>query len=146
MSPATFTGYNCIMPTEREPSPGQRDDRHGPGWCSAAFFHPWAAGPPSPKYRWALFGTAAQAIGDLARCLDDGEAGERGPSAARLLRAVPRPGALAVHVDDSWACVVYEVGAGVHLSDAGDAFFAGWRTAWVDRRFGLINANRPVIC
>ncbi|GAA2825617.1 hypothetical protein GCM10010452_62450 [Crossiella cryophila] len=93
-----------------------------------------------------MFDTAAQAIGDLARCLDDGEAGERGPQAATLLRALRRPRDLVVHLDASWVCVVYQVDRGAHLTDVADAVFAQWRQHWFARRFEFLNANRPVIC
>ncbi|WHT16580.1 hypothetical protein N8J89_26000 [Crossiella sp. CA-258035] len=146
MSPATITGFNSMLPTESHPSPGERFEHTGPGWSSTAFYAPWHAGPPTPKYRWSMFDTAAQAVGDLVRCLDDGFAGEQSRQAARVLLDGGPPGELVLSVSLDWVCVVYQVRPGVHLSDAADAFFAGWRNAMFDRRFELINANRPMIC
>ncbi|MCO1575707.1 hypothetical protein M8C13_08030 [Crossiella sp. SN42] len=134
-----------MLPKESHPSPGERATHVGPGWSSAAFFEPWHLGRPSPKYRWAMFDTAGQAAADLALCLDGGF-GEHGPQAAGVVRGARASGELVLSVSVNWVCVVYPVPAGRHLSNAADAFFAGWRSAMFDRRFELINANRPMIC
>lgn len=91
MSPARLTSYNIVMPRSPEPSEGAREGSLGPGWSWVAFFRPWAAGRPSPRYRWTLFGSVDQAIDDLLRCLDDGNVSERGALCSSVLRTRRAP-------------------------------------------------------
>lgn len=145
MSPARRTPFTTVAPRDPAASPGEQDGRLGPGWSWAAFFEPWATGRPSPKYRWALFGTAAQAIDDLRRCLDDGSVGSRGALCSSVLRTRGAPRELVLCDGANWACVVHEVRGGVHVTDAGDAYFARWRTAMNGRRFEILNAGVPTV-
>jgi len=145
MSPASRTPYNAVMPRDDRPSPGERDGVLGPGWSWTAFFQPWATGRPSPRYRWTLFGTAAEAVDDLRRCLDDGNVGSRGALCSSVLRKRGAPRDLVLCDGADWACVVHEVRGGVHVTDAGDAYFARWRTTMEGHRFTIINAGAPTV-
>ncbi len=80
--------------------------------------------PRDPE--WALFGTADQAIDDLLRCLDDGNVSERGALCSSALRTRRAPRELVLRDSANWACVVHQVRAGEHLTDAGDHYFARW--------------------
>lgn len=142
VSPAVPTPWNSIGPRTAEPSPGERPAPTGPGWSWTAYFLPWRLGEPTPRHRWATFGTAAQAIGDLLRCLDDGDAGDR---CAAELRARRPLGELVLCDGKDWAYVVTELGHGVHLSVAAAARFAVWHAEAAPRRWEIIAAGRPVL-
>lgn len=72
--------------------------------------------------------------------------GERGAEGAAVLRTHGvRRQLVLCDPQAQWACVVCEVPSGVHLSDAGDAFFADWRSAMFPRRFEILSAGRPTI-
>ncbi|MBB5850760.1 hypothetical protein ACFQ05_33780 [Amycolatopsis umgeniensis] len=145
MSPASRTPYNMVMPRDDRPSPGERAGVFGPGWSWVAFSTPWADGRPSPRYRWTLFETAAQAVDDLRRCLDDGNVGRRGALCSSVLRKRGAPRELVLCDAADWACVVHKVRAGVHVTDAGDAYFARWRKSMAGHRFTIINAGGPTV-
>lgn len=145
MSPASRTPYNMVTPRDDAPSPGQRDGVVGPGWSWAAFFTPWADGRPSPRYRWTLFDTAADAVEDLRRCLADGAVGRRGALCSSVLRKRGAPRELVLCDAAEWAYAVHEVRAGVHLADAADTYFARWRTSMAGHRFTIVNAGVPTV-
>ncbi|KZB79827.1 hypothetical protein [Amycolatopsis regifaucium] len=145
MSPASRTPYNTVVPEDDRPSPGELDGVVGPGWSWTAFSTPWATGRPAPKYRWTLFATAAHAVDDLRRCLDDGAVSRRGALCASVLRKRGAPRELVLCDGADWAYVVHEVRPGAHLADAGDAYFDRWRATMTGHRFTIVNAGVPTV-
>ncbi|MEV6872470.1 hypothetical protein [Amycolatopsis sp. NPDC051128] len=139
------TPSNIVVPRTAEPSPGERPGQTGPGWSWTAFFRPWRLGQPTPKPRWATFGTAGEAIDDLVRCLKDGNAGEGGARCAAELQARRPRGELVLCDGGEWAYVVSKLGPGVHLSDAAEARFSAWYAQMAPRRAEIITAGRPVL-
>ncbi|MEV7553853.1 hypothetical protein AB0N89_29905 [Amycolatopsis sp. NPDC089917] len=145
MSPAVRTPYNMVTPEGDAPSPGERDGLVGPGWSWAAFSTPWEDGRPAPKYRWTLFDTAAHAVEDLRRRLEDGSVSKRGALCASVLETRGAPRDLVLCDGADWACVVHEVRDGVHLADAADAYFERWRRGMTGHRFTIVNAGVPTV-
>lgn len=147
MSPMQWSSHNNIMPADPDKSPGERDDEIGPGWSWMAIHPPHLES--NFQYRWSLFDTAGQAIGDLARCLEDGNPGRvKRIRSARMLRGLRAPGPLVLSDPSENRYVffsVYEVARNVHVTDAADWAFASWLSAGPRRRFELTSVRKPTI-